>query len=180
MYNSIRNTKIKGKIMKVKLKDVHKDIKVDFMIMSIFPKIYKNDILRNMYDKFSRKINVGSNIKSLECSEVKIKNRDNSYNIRVRIYKPKGMTEKLPILFYFHGGGYLIGCPEYGNVYFEKYINKRPCIIIAPDYTKAEIKPYPAAFNDSIDTMRWAKDNAETLGGLKEKFILVGYSAGGG
>jgi acetyl esterase/lipase len=83
-------------------------------------------------------------------------------------------------MLYCHGGGYLIGSPEQFSKLIKKFIEKRPCVVIAPDYRKSTEAPYPAALNDCYDTLLWMKENANAIGADNENFIVAGHSAGGG
>jgi acetyl esterase/lipase len=83
-------------------------------------------------------------------------------------------------MLYLHGGGYVHGVPEEFGSSIKNFIETEPCIIVAPDYRKAVESPYPAAFNDCYDTLLWIRDNAASLGGRTDGFIVSGHSAGGG
>ena len=83
-------------------------------------------------------------------------------------------------MLYLHGGGYVHGVPEHFGSVIRDFIKTVPCIIIAPDYRKAVQAPYPAAFNDCYDTLLWIRDNAASLGGRTDGFIVSGHSSGGG
>ncbi len=124
----------------------------------------------------------GKNIPGLENDERFIPSTHGGPDIRVRIYKPQDVKpeQKLPVLLYVHGGGYVFGCPEMFGMLIERFIKTRPCIVVAPDYRKAHEGPFPAGFNDCYDTLMWAKAHAGALGGRDDKFIIGGHSAGGG
>ena len=83
-------------------------------------------------------------------------------------------------MLYFHGGGYISGLPEQAGNEIKRFIETRPCVVIAPDYRLALEAPYPAAFDDCYDTLLWARDNARDIGINPDKFIIAGHSAGGG
>lgn len=120
------------------------------------------------------------NAKGLNCSEVYIPSRSGGPDIRVRIIKPLNCSQELPGLLYIHGGGYMVGVPEIHFKKIQKLIEKRPCIVVAPDYRKSIKDPYPAGFNDCFDTLLWMQDNAKEKGMLDQHFIVGGTSAGGG
>jgi len=122
----------------------------------------------------------GKKIKGLYNEERYIPSKNDGPDIRVRIFKPLNAEEKLPCMLYNHGGGYLLGNPEMFNDVIKQFIEKRPCVVISPDYRRALDAPYPAAFNDCYDTLLWAKENAEELSINESKFIVAGHSAGGG
>jgi acetyl esterase/lipase len=83
-------------------------------------------------------------------------------------------------MLYIHGGGYISGIPEMFTEAIKRFIEKRPCVVLAPDYRKAYTAPFPAGFNDCYETLLWARDNADRLRIRGENFIVAGHSAGGG
>jgi len=122
----------------------------------------------------------GRNIRGLVCQQRYIPSTNGGAPIRVRIYRPTVAARALPLMLYMHGGGYVHGVPEQFGSILRDLIDTEPCIIVAPDYRKAGEAPYPAAFNDCYDTLLWIRDNAASLGGRTDKFIVAGHSAGGG
>lgn len=159
---------------------IHKELRAEFSLLRVIPLLFAHRWSSTILDHLIRRIQVGKNIKGLECSEVMISSRSDEYQIRTRIYKPVNCEGPLPVLLYIHGGGYIFGCPEMDGRYYKRFIETRPCIIIAPDYRKAYTKPYPAALNDCYDTLVWAKNHAEELDVSDSKFMVCGRSAGGG
>jgi acetyl esterase/lipase len=130
--------------------------------------------------RFSGALLRGKNIRGLVCRERHIPSRNGGPPIRVRIYRPSAAAGPLPIMLYFHGGGYVHGVPEQFGSSIKDFIETEPCIIVAPDYRKAVQWPYPAAFDDCYDTLLWIRDHAASLGGRADRFIVSGHSAGGG
>lgn len=130
--------------------------------------------------RFSGDVLRGKNIRGLACDERHIPSRHGGPPIRVRLYQPNAAAGPLPIMLYLHGGGYVYGVPEQFGSVITDFIETEPCIIVAPDYRKAVEAPYPAAFDDCYDTLLWISDNAASLGGRTDGFIVAGHSAGGG
>ena len=126
-----------------------------------------------------RRKEMGKDIEGLECSTVNIASSLDGYSIRTRIYRPQDSEGPLPCLVYFHGGGYVMGVPEGSAELIKKFIETRPCVVVAPDYRKAKHRPYPGGFQDCYDALIWARDNADSLG-CTDKLIIGGHSAGGG
>ena len=119
---------------------------------------------------------------SVSVEEIHLPTTDGEASIRVNIYRPTTTNndEKLPAMLYTHGGGYILGSPESVESHLAKYIDCRPCVIVAPAYRTAFVKPYPAAFDDCYMTLLWMRDNAEELGIDTSKLMIAGHSAGGG
>jgi len=122
----------------------------------------------------------GKITKGLINEKISIKSNHGGHEIRLRIYRPEKNTDRLPVMLYFHGGGYAIGCPEQIADVLKGFIAKRPCVIVAPGYRNSQTKPYPAAFNDCYDTLLWVSNNAAQLNVDANKIMVAGHSAGGG
>lgn len=122
----------------------------------------------------------GDGPKKIMIEERYLPTTDGEAKIRVKICRPKSATGKLPAMLYTHGGGYVIGNPDVHDGMFAQYIECRPCVIVAPAYRNALVKPYPAAFDDCYMTLLWMRDNAEELGIDASQFMIAGHSAGGG
>ncbi|MCT4554566.1 MAG: alpha/beta hydrolase [Pelagimonas sp.] len=111
---------------------------------------------------------------------VSIPRRNGDGAFRARIYKPKGATGPLPIVLYFHGGGYATGWPERHHAIFARLMETRPCIIVAPAFRLSIEAPYPAGHDDCYDSLLWVRDHAHEIGGQADGIVLAGNSSGGG
>ena len=100
--------------------------------------------------------------------------------LRVRIYRPRvGHDRPLPVLVYFHGGGWVLGDLDGFDGLCCALTREGQCLTISVDYRLAPEHPYPAAVEDSEAAMRWAAANARGLGGDPSRLVLAGDSAGG-
>ena len=166
--------------MKVTRSMVHADLQPFFNRVSRFETVIKQRLLTTLANKLLKGLLAGKDRPGLRCDEVHIPSSDGRWQIRARVYKPLQQEDTLPLLLYFHGGGYILGNPEMSAELIERFINTRPCIVVAPDYRKAYTEPYPAGFNDCYETTLWANDNAVQLGARADAVMVAGHSAGGG
>lgn len=117
---------------------------------------------------------------SISVEERFLPTGDGEAEIRVKIYRPASQAGELPAMLYTHGGGYVAGSPDVFDGLLAKFIERRPCVIVAPAYRNALVKPYPAALEDCYGTLLWMRDNAGELGIDARRFMIAGHSAGGG
>ena len=101
--------------------------------------------------------------------------------IPVRIYRPKSAAagSKLPLLVYFHGGGWVIGDLESHDQLCRALANAVPCSVIAVHYRLAPEHKFPAAVEDAIAATRWIGANADRLHVDAKRLAVAGDSAGG-
>ncbi|XP_047339709.1 probable carboxylesterase 2 [Impatiens glandulifera] len=110
--------------------------------------------------------------------------------ISVRLYLPKSALNpsthklKLPLLVYFHGGGFCIATasfPPYHN-FLNSLVAAANIVAISVDYRRAPEHPLPTAFEDSWEAVKWvisAGDEwVKNLADL-ERLFFAGDSAGG-
>jgi len=165
--------KLTKKMFDKELRSMYRPGKI---MSSILSKKWGVKLFNRMMDKPSR----GKSIKGIECSEMMMPSKNNGPDIRVRVFKPENVDGSLPGMLFIHGGGYIVGTPEQFLDIIKNYIDKRPCIIIAPDYRKALENPYPDGFNDCYDALLWMKNKGDSIGVDTENIIVAGLSAGGG
>lgn len=99
----------------------------------------------------------------------------------VKIYEPKHrQVEKLPVVFWIHGGGYVLGHPDGDDGLCESFVNEINCVVVSVDYRLAPEYTYPAAIEDCYAGLKWTADNAEELRIDTSRIAIAGASAGGG
>ncbi|MFV3127266.1 alpha/beta hydrolase [Niveispirillum sp. KHB5.9] len=98
--------------------------------------------------------------------------------IPVRIYHSKA-EGTLPILVYYHGGGWLFGNIEAVDRTMRRLADEAKVIIVSTDYRLAPENPYPGSWNDAEDAFDWAVANADRLKGDRSRICVGGDSAGG-
>nr|XP_043627212.1 probable carboxylesterase 6 [Erigeron canadensis] len=119
----------------------------------------------------------------VSCKDMVI---DKITNVWARFYVPK-CDRKLPLLAYFHGGGFCVGSAAWScyHEFLALLASKVGCVIMSVDYRLAPENPLPAAYEDGQRALIWVKQQA--LNG-SNKFLkqcdfsnvfIAGDSAGG-
>jgi acetyl esterase len=98
--------------------------------------------------------------------------------IPARLYRPRegGL---LPLLVYFHGGGWVIGNLETHDDVCRDLAAKGACAVLSIDYRLAPEHRYPAAADDCYAATEWAAARATVLGIDPGRLAVGGDSAGG-
>jgi acetyl esterase/lipase len=99
--------------------------------------------------------------------------------ILVRIYKPKNAAGQLPVVVYYHGGGWVIGSLDVYEPSAKAISEKSGSIVVSVDYRLSPENKFPAAHEDAYAAYKWVKENAASIGGNPAKVAVAGESAGG-
>ncbi|XP_058737623.1 probable carboxylesterase 17 [Vicia villosa] len=84
---------------------------------------------------------------------------DNVTNIWARFYVPNSQQKKLPLLVYFHGGGFCVGSAAWScyHEFLAMLSSKLGCIIMSVNYRLAPENPLPAPYDDGFNALTWLK-----------------------
>src|SRR3546814_19836280 len=85
--------------------------------------------------------------------------------IPVRVYKPAGTVGALPVLVYFHGGGWMTGSIAGSDRAVRLMANEAKAIIVSVHYRLAPEYPYPAAWEDAEEAFDSARANGASFVG---------------
>ena len=101
--------------------------------------------------------------------------------IPARNYLPVGSTAKsaLPLLVFFHGGGWTVGDLDSYDPLCRALANDAGCAVLSVDYRLAPEHPFPAAVDDAYTATSWASRHAHDLGADAARIAVGGDSAGG-
>jgi acetyl esterase/lipase len=95
----------------------------------------------------------------------------------VRIYRPAGVTGRLPGLLYIHGGGFCLGSVELEHGGAVQLAHALRAVVVSVEYRLAPEHPYPAGLDDCYAALRFLAQldvvDPNRLG-------VHGQSAGGG
>lgn len=102
-------------------------------------------------------------------------------DLRFRSYRPLGSSPEdvLPVLVYFHGGGWTVGNIDSYDVLCRELANKSQCAVVSVAYRLAPEHRFPAAVDDALFAVGWVADNAALLSINAARIAVGGDSAGG-
>ena len=101
--------------------------------------------------------------------------------VPIRVYRPAGVPDsaRLPVLMFFHGGGWVIGDLDTHDTLCRQLTAGAGISVVAVDYRLAPEHKFPAAADDAWSATTWVVDHAAELGVDATKMAVAGDSAGG-
>ncbi len=97
-----------------------------------------------------------------------------------RVYRPAmAMPGPLPIIVYFHGGGWVISTIDTYDSSARALANGGGAVVVSVEYRKGPEDRFPAAHDDAIAAYRFVLQHAAPLGGDERHVAVAGESAGG-
>ncbi len=85
----------------------------------------------------------------------------------------------LPVVVYFHGGGWTIGNHDTVEPQCRYMANAARAIFVSVEYRLAPEHKFPAAAEDCQWAVRWVHDHAAEIGADPARIAVAGDSAGG-
>ena len=101
--------------------------------------------------------------------------------IALRLYRPLGSAPEqlLPVLVFFHGGGWVIGDLDSHDTLCRELANGSGCAVVAVDYRMGPEHRFPGAVDDALAAARWIHAHAASLQLDANRLAVGGDSAGG-
>jgi len=99
------------------------------------------------------------------------------FDIPVRLYAPTGI--QLPVLVYFHGGGFTIGSIATHDALCRRLAHLAGCAVLSVDYRLAPEHKFPVAQDDAWDVVQWVAGKGAGFGLDPCRIAVGGDSAGG-
>jgi len=101
--------------------------------------------------------------------------------VPLRLYRPLGAhgDSVLPVLVYYHGGGWVMGDLDTHDTLCRELANLSGCAVVAVDYRLGPEHRFPAAVTDCIAAARWVRDHAGEFKLDRSRLAVGGDSAGG-
>lgn len=99
--------------------------------------------------------------------------------VSIQIVKPKGSKEKLPVLMYFHGGGWVLGNAFTHDRLIRELAVGANIAVVFVNYTPAPEARFPIANEEAYAATKWIKENGASIGLNLSKLAVGGDSVGG-
>jgi acetyl esterase/lipase len=99
--------------------------------------------------------------------------------IPARAYIPETGRGPLPLIVYWHGGGWVIADLDTYDASARALAAETGAVVLSCHYRQAPEHKFPAAHDDALVAYAWALGAAQRLGADRRRVALAGESAGG-
>ena len=100
-------------------------------------------------------------------------------DVALRLYAPLTERDSLPVLMYFHGGGWTLGSLNDYDDLCQSLAVQAECLVVSVDYHLAPEYPFPAPLLDCYESLKWVSANIAEYSGDATRIAVGGDSAGG-
>ncbi|MGL9868103.1 alpha/beta hydrolase [Enterococcus sp. DIV0691] len=100
-------------------------------------------------------------------------------SINVRFVRPEGNTDKLPVIFYIHGAGWVFGSEQTHDKLIRELAVRTNSVVVFPEYSRSPEAKYPTAIEQSYAVLQKLSELAESKGLDLSELAVAGDSVGG-
>jgi acetyl esterase len=104
----------------------------------------------------------------------------NAKEISITIVRPQSNNnETLPVVMYFHGGGWVLGGFDTHERLVRELANKANVVVIFVNYTPSPEAKYPVPLEEAYAATKWVAQNSKTVNVNASRLAVAGDSVGG-
>src|SRR5262247_2859216 len=99
--------------------------------------------------------------------------------LSLRIVRPYDGWATLPVVMYFHGGGWVLGDTHTHDRLIRELANGAHAALVFVNYTPSPEAHYPIPIEEAYAATTWVADHGQTLKVDPARLVVVGDGAGG-
>jgi acetyl esterase/lipase len=99
--------------------------------------------------------------------------------VSVRIYRPQNAKGALPVVMYFHGGGWVLGSKNTHDRLVRDLVNGTNAAFVFVNYTPSPEAQFPVPVEQCYAATKYVAENGKQLGLDTSRLALAGESVGG-
>ncbi|MDR4491213.1 MAG: alpha/beta hydrolase [Candidatus Nitrosocosmicus sp.] len=106
----------------------------------------------------------------------------NNETIAIKIIRPAGIDpdqKALPVVMYFHGGGWVLGGYDTHERLIKELANAANVTVVYVNYTLSPEAKYPQSLEEAYAATKWVADNGQSINVDATRLGVAGDSAGG-
>lgn len=99
--------------------------------------------------------------------------------VSITIVRPKGATEQLPAIVYFHGGGWVLADKETHDRLVRELANGAHAAVVFVNFTPAPEAKYPTQIEEAYAATKYIAENGRKFNINPSQLVVAGDSVGG-
>jgi acetyl esterase len=99
--------------------------------------------------------------------------------VAVRIYRPKGAKGPLPVVMYFHGGGWVLGSKHTHDRLLRDLVTGAHAAFVFVNYTPSPEAQFPVAIEQDYAATKYIAEHGKDFGFDTSRLAVAGDSVGG-
>jgi acetyl esterase len=99
--------------------------------------------------------------------------------VSVRIYRPQNAKGLLPVVMYFHGGGWILGSKNTHDRLVRELVNGTNAAFVFLNYTPSPEAQFPVPNEQAYAATKYVAEHGKELGLDSSRLAIAGDSAGG-
>lgn len=99
--------------------------------------------------------------------------------VSTRFVRPRNAEGKVPVVFYFHGGGWILGDKNTHDRLVRQLAEGARVAVVYPNYTPSPEAQYPVPLEQAYAAMRYVLDRADDYAVDASRVAVAGDSVGG-
>lgn len=104
---------------------------------------------------------------------------DNGREMRALIVRPADIDDTLPVIFYIHGGGWVMGDEATHDRLIRQLADETPAAVVFPVYTPSPESQYPQTTNDLFAVLQHIAEYGAKYNLDSGRLVVAGDSVGG-
>jgi acetyl esterase len=97
----------------------------------------------------------------------------------VTIYRPKGLNGRLPVVMYYHGGGWVLGSKNTHDRLLRDLVNRTNAAFVFVNYTPSPEAQFPVPIEQGFAAAKYVAEHGDDLGFDSARLAVAGDSVGG-
>ena len=97
----------------------------------------------------------------------------------VTIYRPKGLKGPLPVVIYYHGGGWVLGSKNTHDRLLRDLVNRTNAAFVFVNYTPSPEAQFPVPIEQGFAAAKYVGEHGDELGFDTARLAVAGDSVGG-
>ena len=116
-----------------------------------------------MVDMYASAADFASGVPEIERRDILVPGPEDAPDVRVLVYTHRQLGAGRPAYFYIHGGGFIMGSPEFADTANRMLARELGCVVVAAGYRIAPETVFPGNVEDCYSALKWLHVQAAEL-----------------